>query len=51
MGDPTDNLIAALVLGREHGLTDDECCDLVRDVFAAPWSDDVELGSEPQLAA
>ncbi len=41
MIDRTDDLIEALVRARESGTSRDECVALVRDVFRAPWSDDV----------
>jgi hypothetical protein len=41
MCDRTDDLIEALVRARERGASRDECVALVRDVFRAPWSDDV----------
>jgi hypothetical protein len=39
MTDATDNLIAALVVAREHGTSVAECCELVADVYAAPWDE------------
>lgn len=40
MGDPTDDLIEALARAREAGITRQAAADLVRDVWAAPWSRD-----------
>lgn len=44
MSDPTDALIEAATMAREHGMTVTECRAVIRDVFSAPCSDDLLLG-------
>ena len=44
MSDPTDALIEAATMAREHGMTSTECRAVIRDVSNAPWLDDVLLG-------
>lgn len=39
MSDIADDIIETICRARELGLSRDECAALVRDVYAAPWSD------------